>query len=168
MNSTNSRYFVKIDSKVFKELQHLSEVNLLCEEILSESNDSNDSRMNSENSEFGDNSEISRMAQSIRVKYPPAIDQWSCCENTWARYSDIVIHVEKVHLPYVLSHSNGAFKHTCSSCHSLFVDYNGLITHFLKQHITQRMLCLQCNNIFEKIEDYCAHARNCNPLMKWI
>lgn len=105
--------------------------------------------------------ENSLMAES-KVRYPPIIDQWMCCEQMYARYSDIVCHVETQHLPLQISPIHGAFKQICPNCKSLFISYDGAISHFMKQHVLSRLLCLQCNCVYFKCEDYCAHVQKCN------
>lgn len=137
------RFLIEVDSTVFIGLKHLIEVNLFCDE-----------KINYNEFEF-------LMASTKKVNYPPIVDQWICCNLTYARYSDIVQHVEKIHLPYMLESTTSAFKHACPQCQVQFMAYNGLITHFLKSHVDNQVLCLQCSEKFTRLEDYCAHASNC-------
>lgn len=139
-------YNIRVQSKIFWDLYHLEEVDLFCHE-----------RINFE--EF--DREI-LMANQNKTKYPPTIDQWTCCDLTWAKFSDTVLHIEKDHLPYVLESTNSAFKHTCPKCKTQYMAYSGLVNHFIKNHVEHHLRCLQCIEKFGKLEDYCAHATNCN------
>lgn len=137
--------WIKLKSKEFENLEHWIEIDLYCYE----------------KSDFCE-IENSLMAESSKIRYPPIIDQWLCCEQMYARYSDIVCHVERTNLPLQISPIHGAFKLICPSCKSLFISYDGAISHFLKQHVISRLLCLQCNSVYFKREDYCAHVNKCN------
>lgn len=110
------------------------------------------------------------------LKYPESLDSWSCCQERWTRYSNIIDHIEHHHYLYkrkVVNNSGEGllqgfpYKYQCDTCSDRHFTFFAAITHFLKEHVEHHIFCLQCL-VLHNPETYHTHIHECNVVQDYV
>lgn len=101
--------------------------------------------------------------------FPQSEDVWKCCRAaSYKRYSELVRHIEKDHLPIsynILPNNKGTlYKYICDICDNRFFEYNIAISHFIKKHIKYSIRCFQCLTDHSILEEFKHHVYSCNKI----
>lgn len=137
----------KIKSKILKNFYHIAEIDLLCYEKINDPEIFN---------------AIENQMQKRVIKESSFIDVWKCCEKKYWKYSALILHIENIHCGYTFKVERNlkrkTYKYICDQCNNIFLDYNTIINHFTRKHVTHQLNCNYCESTYNNIKEFKIHT----------
>lgn len=71
-------------------------------------------------------------------------ENWDCCSNQFKQFSNLIIHIEEIHLKIQSNNPEKYHNYICDQCENNFFEFNSAIKHYLEKHIIHSITCLNC------------------------